>query len=69
MEQKPGWTYSYCNSLQQNIAINDTTGVLYTEDKTRYSPEEASLLSTINYQIPLSVHIIKKQFGGTIICL
>lgn len=69
MEQKPGWTYSYCESLQQNIAINDTTNVLYTEDKTRYSPEETALLQSINFQIPKTVHIIKKTFGGTILSL
>jgi len=69
MDEKPGWTYSYCESLGQRIAINDQTGILYTEDKTRYSPEECDLLKKINLQIPLPVHIIKKIFGGVIISL
>jgi len=69
MEKKPGWTYSFCDSLEQNIAINDSTDVLYTEDKIRYSPEETSLLRKINFQIPKSVHIVKKVFGGTILTL
>lgn len=69
MDKKPGWTYSFCNSLEQNIAINDTTDVLYTEDKIRYSPEETALLRTINFQIPKSVHVIKKIFNGTIVSL
>lgn len=69
MEQKPGWTYSFINSLQQHIAINDKTGVLYTEDKTMYTPEEADLLKRVDYQIPPAVHIVKKLFSGTIIDL
>lgn len=69
MEEKPGWTYSFINSLQQHIAINDKTGVLYTEDKTMYTPQEASLLKSVDYQIPPSVHIVKKLFNGTIISL
>ena len=58
MIQKPGWTYSYIHSLQMHIAINDSTGVLYTEDKTMYTQ--------VNYMIPAEVHIIKKLFGGII---
>lgn len=69
MEQKPGWTYSFINSLQQHIAINDKTGVLYTEDKTMYTPEESDLLKRVDYQIPPAVHIVKKLFSGTIIDL
>ena len=66
MIQKPGWTYSYIHSLQMHIAINDSTGVLYTEDKTMYTQEEALRLSQVNYMIPAEVHIIKKLFGGII---
>jgi len=69
MEQKPGWTYSYIDSLQQHIAINDKTDVLYTEDKTMYTPDECHLLKAIDYQIPPAVHIVKKTFNGTIISL
>ena len=67
MEQKPGWTYRFISSLNMQIAINDTTGVMYTEDKIKYSPDEQLLLKTIDYQLPLSVHLVKKTFDGTII--
>lgn len=55
--------------LNMNITINDSTGVMYTEDKIRYSVEERLLLKTIDYQIPLQVHLIKKVFDRTIISL
>ena len=67
MEQKPGWSYKFISSPNMHIAINDTTGVMYTEDKIKYSPEEQFMLKSIDYQIPLSVHLIKKVFDGTII--
>lgn len=69
MEQKPGWKYTFIESLNQHIAINEKTDVLYTEDKTRYSPEECHMLKSVDYQIPLAVHIIKKLFNGEIISL
>ena len=50
-----------------NIAINDQTGILYTEDKIRYSKKEQEILKEFEYQIPLEVHLIKKLFGGTIL--
>ena len=67
MEQKPGWTYRFIPSLNMQIAINDATGVLYTEDKIKYSPDEQLLLKTIDYQLPLSVHLVKKVFDGTLL--
>lgn len=67
MEQKPGWTYRFIDSLGMNIAINDQSGIMYTEDKIKYSLEEQLLLRTIDYQIPLQVHILKKVFNGEII--
>ena len=67
MEQKPGWTYRFIPSLNMQIAINDTNGVMYTEDKIKYSPDEQLMLKTIDYQLPLSVHLVKKTFDGTII--
>ena len=67
MEQKPGWTYRFIPSLNMQIAINDTNGVMYTEDKIKYSPDEQLLLKTIDYQLPLSFHLVKKTFDGTII--
>jgi hypothetical protein len=69
MEEKPGWTYRFIPSLNMQIAINDATGVMYTEDKTKYTPEEQQLLQTIDYQLPLSVHLVKKVFEGTILSL
>ncbi len=69
MEQKLGWTYRFIPSLNMQIAINDTTGIMYTEDKVKYSTEEQKLLCTIDYAVPLSVHIIKKVFDGTIISI
>ncbi|MCR4741424.1 MAG: hypothetical protein K5866_00925 [Treponema sp.] len=69
MEEKPGWKYQFIESLGMKIAINEETKVLYSEDKIRYSPEECQLLSKINYQIPLQVHIVKKIFQGNIISL
>lgn len=44
MQKKPGWIYSYIEILGQHIAVNNTTEVLYTEDKTMYTPEESRLL-------------------------
>ena len=69
MEQKPGWTYRFISSLNMQIAINDTTGVMYTEDKVRYSVEEQKLLQSIDYALPLSVHLVKKVFDGTIVSI
>ena len=67
MEQKPGWIYRFIPSLNMQIAINDATGVMYTEDKTTDTPEEQQLLQAIDYQLPLSVHLVKKVFEGKII--
>ena len=69
MEQKPGWTYKFINSLNMQIAINDQTGILYTEDKVKYSLEEQRLLQAVDFEIPLCVHLVKKVFGGTIISI
>ena len=69
MEEKPGWTYRFIESLNMQIAINDATGILYTEDKVKYSLEEQRLLQSIDYALPLQVHIVKKVFGGTIVSL
>ena len=48
MEQKLGWTYRFIESLNMQIAINDTSGIMYTEDKVRYSAEEQKLLQSID---------------------
>ena len=69
MEQKPGWTYKFVNSLNMQIAINDLTGILYTEDKVKYSLEEQRLLQSVNFEIPLPVLLLKKVFDGIIISI
>ena len=69
MEQKPGWTYRFVKSLNMQIAINDLTGILYTEDKVKYSLEEQRLLQAVDFEIPLPVHLVKKVFEGTIISI
>lgn len=69
MKQVPGWTYTFIDSLNQHIAINAETNIMYTEDKIRYSPQETDLLKKIEYKLPLQVHIVKKIFQGTIIQL
>ena len=69
MEQKPGWTYRFIPSLNMQIAINDTTGVMFTEDKVRYSKEEQEHLKNVDYALPLTVHLFKKIFDGTIVSM
>ena len=69
MEQKPGWTYRFVNSLNMQIAINNFTGIMYTEDKVRYSLQEQRLLQAVDFEIPLAVHLVKKIFEGTIISI
>ena len=69
MEQKPGWTYKFVESLNMQIAINNFTGIMYTEDKVKYSLEEQRLLQKIDFELPLPVHIVKKVFEGTIVSL
>ena len=66
MEQKSGWKYSFSTLLNQQIAVNEKAQILYTEDKTRYEPSETEILKSVNFEIPLQVHIIKKVFGGTL---
>ena len=69
MEQKPGWTYRFVNSLNMQIAINNFTGIMYTEDKVRYSLQGQHLLQAVDFEIPLPVHLVKKVFEGTIISI
>ncbi len=69
MEQKPGWTYRFVNSLNMQIAINNFTGIMYTEDKVRYSLQEQRLLQAVDFEIPLHVHLVKKVFEGTIVSI
>lgn len=65
--RKPGWTYMFSEVLQQEIAINDKTGWAVCEDGTRYSPAEMLELKKTHGKIPWQVHVMKQQFGGTIV--
>ena len=67
MEQKPGWTYRFIDSLNMQIEINDTTGIMYTEDKVKYSLEEQRLLQSIDYVLHYQVHLVKKVFDTILI--
>ena len=64
---KPGWIYKYSENLNQNIAFNKSTGWVFCEDGTKYSPEEYAILKSTGQPIPLQVHIIKKMFDGVLI--
>ena len=59
MEQKPGWTYRFIDSLNMHIAINNDTGIMYTEDKVRYSLEEQCLLQKID--VTVNSHVFSKN--------
>ena len=61
--------FIFLPTANMQIAINDTTGIMYTEDKVRYSAEEQRLLQSIDYALPLSVHLVKKVFYGTIVSI
>lgn len=66
-EQKKGdWLYIESRSLGQKIAFDRNSGWIVCEDKTRYSPAEVSLITKCG-ELPASVHILKKVFGGEII--
>ena len=69
MDFVPGWTYNFINSLDQYMAVNDKSGIMYTQDMIYYSKEEVDMLATVDFEIPLAVHLIKKVFGGKIISL
>lgn len=56
MKQKPGWTYRFIDSLNMQIAINDTTGIMYTEDKVKYS--FTLLVIYVTLLLSITYHII-----------
>lgn len=66
-EHKPGFTYIFSETLQQEIAYSQKTGKVYCEDGTQYTMEEVLWLKKTHGKIPLEVHLLKKHFGGTII--
>ena len=64
------WTYIESKTLGQTIAFDEISGWIICKDGTRYSPAELRLISN-NWkgaaELPLSVHLLKKEFGGTIV--
>lgn len=67
MNKKPGFIYIFSKALNQEIAMSEKTGTVYCEDGTKYTKDEIVLISKIYGEIPLSVHTLKKQFGGSTI--
>lgn len=55
-------------ALGQKIAYDKKSGRLYCEDRTVYSADELFRLGfNRNAEIPQSVHLVKKIFGGEIV--
>ena len=67
-KRKPGWTYIYSEILNQEIAIRDGSGWVYTEDGCKYSPNEIELIqSNSATEIELGIHLVKKVFKGELV--
>lgn len=67
---KGKWTYIQSQSLNQRVAFDENSGWLFCEDGTKYSPKELAKITknwTEGLELPLSVHLLKKEFGGEII--
>lgn len=67
---KGDWQYIESESLKQTIAFDSNSGWLFCKDGTKYSPEELDKITqdwTCSIELPLSVHLVKKIFGGQII--
>lgn len=68
--QKAKWHFIYSETLKQRIAYDEVSGWLFCKDGTKYSPQELNLITdgfTKPHELPLSVHILKKEFGGEIV--
>lgn len=59
------WTYIESETLGQTIAFDEISGWIICKDGTRYSPAELRKIRGV--ELPLSVHLLKKEFGGTIV--
>ena len=59
------WTYIESETLGQTIALDEISGWIICKDGTRYSPAELREIRGV--ELPLSVHLLKKEFGGTIV--
>jgi hypothetical protein len=66
-EFKPGWTYIMSKTLNQEIALNNRTGIIYCEDGVIYRPEEIELIDRAGMNIDPGVHEVKRLFGGQIV--
>ena len=67
---KGDWQYIKSESLNQTIAFDSNSGWLFCKDGTKYSPQELAKITqdwTCSIELPLSVHLVKKMFGGQII--
>lgn len=64
------WHYIQSETLKQQIAFDEESHWLFCRDGTKYSPKELETI-TQNFQkasgMPLSVHILKKEFDGKIV--
>lgn len=64
---KGNWKYIQSETLDQKLAYDLNSGWLFCQDGTRYTPQEIKLLTNAKAEIPLAVHLIKKEFTGEII--
>ena len=67
---KGDWQYIKSKSLNQTVAFDRNSGWVFCEDGTRYSPTEMAKITknwTAGTELPLAVHLIKKNFDGEII--
>jgi hypothetical protein len=64
-----GWSYFHSESLGLDCAVKNTPlgPIMMTEDKVEYMPDEIAVLRKIGGEVPKSVHIVKKLFGGEIV--
>jgi hypothetical protein len=65
--QKEGWTYSYSPALGMEIACHQSSGRVYCEDKTKYSPQEVQLMRDTGLTADPLTHAVKRLFGGEIV--
>lgn len=63
------WTYQHSDALKMKFAFRETdAGVeVMTEDKTRYSPEEVSVIAKTLGEITPEIHRVKRIFGGLVV--
>lgn len=67
---KGKWYYMQSESLGQTIAYDYLSKWLFCQDGTRYSPTELEVITdgwTRSGEFPVQAHIIKKEFGGTVV--